>query len=143
MTTTMGERIRDLRKKHDLTQEKLADFLGMSYQSVSKWECNLTSPDLSLIGPLTKHLGVTSDELLGLTEGETDERKAYFDAAMERWHDDDLEEYARNAEAAVREFPGDPRYLAWHDKNRRERYIACDAEVRMTGVDSLSRDNTV
>ena len=35
-TTTIGERIRDLRKKRDLTQEKLADFLGVSYQAVSK-----------------------------------------------------------------------------------------------------------
>ena len=114
MTATIGERIRDLRKKRDLTQEKLADFLGVSYQAVSKWECNLTSPDLGLIGPLTKLLGVTSDELLGLTEENNDERKAYFDAVMERFRDDDLDEYARNAEAAVREFPGDMRYLTWH-----------------------------
>ena len=40
MAATIGERIRDLRKKRDLTQEKLADFLGVSYQAVSKWECN-------------------------------------------------------------------------------------------------------
>ena len=104
-TTTIGERIRDLRKKRDLTQEKLADFLGVSYQAVSKWECNLTSPDLGLIGPLTKLLGVTSDELLGLTEEECDERKAFFDEAMARFHDDELDVYAQNAEAAVREFP--------------------------------------
>ena len=113
-TTTIGERIRDLRKKRDLTQEKLADFLGVSYQAVSKWECNLTSPDLGLIGPLTKLLGVTSDELLGLTEEECDERKAFFDEAMARFRDDELDVYARNAEAAVREFPGDMRYLTWH-----------------------------
>ena len=113
-TITIGERIRDLRKKRDLTQEKLADFLGVSYQAVSKWECNLTSPDLGLIGPLTKLLGVTSDELLGLTEEECDERKAFFDEAMARFRDDELDVYARNAEAAVREFPGDMRYLTWH-----------------------------
>ena len=114
MAATIGERIRDLRKKRDLTQEKLADFLGVSYQAVSKWECNLTSPDLGLIGPLTKLLGVSADELLGLTAEGRDGRKAFFDAAMERFRNDDLEEYTRNAEAAVREFPGDMRYLAWY-----------------------------
>ena len=35
---TIGERIKKYRKKNDLTQEKLADFLCVSYQAVSKWE---------------------------------------------------------------------------------------------------------
>lgn len=34
----IGKRIKDLRKKNDLTQEKLADLLGVTYKSVSKWE---------------------------------------------------------------------------------------------------------
>ena len=53
---TIGERIKQLRKKNDLTQEKLADYLCVSYQAVSKWECGLSSPDLALIVPLAKLL---------------------------------------------------------------------------------------
>lgn len=34
----LGQRIKEYRKKNDLTQEKLADYLGVTYQSVSKWE---------------------------------------------------------------------------------------------------------
>ncbi|MBO5299217.1 MAG: helix-turn-helix transcriptional regulator, partial [Clostridia bacterium] len=45
----IGQRIRELRKKNDLTQEVLADFLGVTYKAVSKWECGLSMPDLSLI----------------------------------------------------------------------------------------------
>ena len=69
---TIGEKIKELRKKNDLTQEKLADYLCVSYQAVSKWECGLSSPDLSLIVPLAKLLHVTTDELLGMTAPETD-----------------------------------------------------------------------
>ena len=57
---TIGEKIKELRIKHDLTQEKLADYLFVSYQAVSKWECGLSNPDLTLIAPLTKLFNVTS-----------------------------------------------------------------------------------
>lgn len=46
---TIGERIKILRKKNDLTQEKLADYLCVSYQAVSKWECGAPSPDRPLL----------------------------------------------------------------------------------------------
>ena len=64
----IGQRIKDLRKKANLTQDRLADYLGVSAQAVSKWELGQTAPDLSLIAPLCRVLGVTADELLGLNE---------------------------------------------------------------------------
>lgn len=128
-STTIGERIRDLRKKRDLTQEKLADFLGVSYQAVSKWECNLTSPDLGLIGPLTKLLGVTSDELLGLTEEENDERRAYFDSEYKGfWKRNDLQANYEIAKQAVEEYPGNFKYLEW--LANMEYYMAFDDDYR-------------
>ena len=111
---TIGERIKELRKKNDLTQEKLADYLNISYQSVSKWECGVTMPDLSMIAPLTKLLHVSADELLGLTDNAVDERKAYFDAEYEEfWKKDDHDADYLIALQAVREYPGDFRYLEW------------------------------
>ena len=74
----IGEKIKELRKKNDLTQEKLADYLCVSYQAVSKWECGLSCPDLSLIGPLTKLLHVSADELLGLKNDGIDARLDSF-----------------------------------------------------------------
>ena len=69
----IGQRIKDLRKKADLTQDRLADYLGVSAQAVSKWECGISAPELSMIVPLTGIFGVTADELLGCgggTEGQ-------------------------------------------------------------------------
>lgn len=111
---TIGERIKALRKKNDLTQEKLADYLSVSYQAVSKWECGMSNPDLSLIGPLTKLLHVSADELLGLIPEKIDERKAYFDAEYHQfWKKDDHEADLEIARKAVAEYPTDYRYLEW------------------------------
>ena len=63
----IGQKIKDLRKKADLTQDRLADYLGVSAQAVSKWEVGSASPDFVLIAPLCRVLGCTSDELLGIS----------------------------------------------------------------------------
>ncbi|MBQ4193831.1 MAG: helix-turn-helix transcriptional regulator, partial [Clostridia bacterium] len=57
----IGQKIKDLRKKADLTQDRLADYLGVSAQAVSKWECGIATPDLSLIAPLCRVLGCSAD----------------------------------------------------------------------------------
>ena len=88
---------KELRKINNMTQENLADFLGISSQSVSKWECGVTLPDLSIIPALAKLFNVTSDDLLELNNPKTtNERRAYFDAAQGRWNEDDIETYAAN-----------------------------------------------
>ena len=66
MKLTIGENIRNFRKKNDLTQETLADRLGVTYQSVSRWENGITYPDLELIPAIAEVLAVTVDELLGM-----------------------------------------------------------------------------
>ena len=111
---TIGERIKSLRKKNDLTQEKLADYLCVSYQAVSKWECGLSNPDLSLIGPLTKLLHVSADELIGLKSDNGDTLKEEFEKRhRDTWRTGDLAERRKIAEEAMAEFPGDMKYLDW------------------------------
>jgi len=107
---TIGERIKQLRKKNDLTQEKLADFLCVSYQAVSKWECGLSSPDLSLVVPLAKLLHVTTDELLGMSASEADEKKLEYDTLYEKAH---RPEQVEIAQQAAREYPGELKYVQW------------------------------
>lgn len=109
----LGQRIKELRKKEDLTQERLADMLGVTYQSVSKWECGTTMPDLSMIVPLARVLHVSADELLGMKPVEEDERKAYFDSEYFQYWKKDHEEDLEIARQAVVEYPGDFKYLCW------------------------------
>jgi len=110
----IGQRIKELRKKNNLTQEKLADYLGVTYKSVSKWECGLTAPDLALIGPLTKILHVTADELLGLTSEDTDTEREKYERALQKYYDCESTQlnYAW-ARAALIDFPDDYRYMEW------------------------------
>lgn len=74
MKLTIGENIRNYRKKNDLTQEEFADRLGVSYQSVSRWENGSFYPDLELIPAIAEILGVTVDTLFGIQEIEKEKR---------------------------------------------------------------------
>ncbi len=63
----IGSKIKQLRGKAGLTQEQLAGKLGISAQSVSKWETGVTMPDVALLPLLAGELGVSIDELFDLT----------------------------------------------------------------------------
>lgn len=61
-----GERLRQYRRAKNMTQQELADLLGVSNKSVSRWESG-SYPDVSTLGPLAHALGVTVDDLLGIS----------------------------------------------------------------------------
>lgn len=63
---SMGKRIMQLRKEKGYTQEQLAEMMGVSAQAVSKWENDVSCPDISILPQLAEKLGVTTDELLGV-----------------------------------------------------------------------------
>ena len=62
--STLGSKIRSLRKQSDMTQAALADKLGVTDKAVSKWERDISYPDISLFPKLADVLGVTADDLL-------------------------------------------------------------------------------
>lgn len=64
MEQGFSERLKRYRKEKNLTQQQLADALGVSNKSVSRWESGGGYPDLPLLVPLAKALGVTADDLL-------------------------------------------------------------------------------
>ena len=63
-TYITGSAIKQLRDKKGMTQQQLADTIGVSDKAVSKWETGRGLPDISLIEPLSKALGVSVMELM-------------------------------------------------------------------------------
>lgn len=61
---TLGKRISENRKAKNIKQEELAEMLLVSPQAVSKWENDISCPDISLLPKLAEILGISVDELL-------------------------------------------------------------------------------
>jgi len=68
MKLNLNENIRTYRKRLSMTQEQLSDRLGVSFQSVSRWENGTTVPDIELIVEMARLFGCTVDALLGCGE---------------------------------------------------------------------------
>lgn len=66
----LGSKIKSLRNKRGITQEKLAEELGISFQAISKWENNVSMPDIQLLPQIAIYFGVTIDELFELSSDE-------------------------------------------------------------------------
>ncbi|MEG0319952.1 MAG: helix-turn-helix transcriptional regulator, partial [Niameybacter sp.] len=63
MNISLGEKIKALRKQKNILQETLANYLGLSFQAVSKWENALAMPDVTLIPAIASFFGVSIDDL--------------------------------------------------------------------------------
>ena len=63
---SIGSTIKKLRREHDMTQEQLAEYLGITANAVSQWECDKTAPDISQLPILANLFEVTTDFLLGV-----------------------------------------------------------------------------
>lgn len=61
---SIGTTIKKLRRERDMTQEQLAEYLGITANAVSQWECDRTTPDISQLPLLVRIFNVSADELL-------------------------------------------------------------------------------
>ena len=69
-----GERLKKIRNDSHTTQDTLAEYLGVSYQAVSKWENSIAFPDITLVPAIANFFGVTADYLLGVSLDNTNEK---------------------------------------------------------------------
>ena len=77
---TIADRIQSLRKSKAMSQEELADAVGVSRQAVSKWESEQATPDLEKVVIMSDIFEVTTDYLLkGIEPVKTDDHKTMAD----------------------------------------------------------------
>ena len=80
MNIKIGENIKRLRTGKNITQEKLANHLQITYQTISKWERDEGYPDITMLIPLANYFEVTVDELLGTDAAKNEIKiKEYID----------------------------------------------------------------
>ncbi|MBQ8369950.1 MAG: helix-turn-helix domain-containing protein [Clostridia bacterium] len=80
MDLKIAERLRKYRKERDMTQDALAQALGVSPQSISKWECGDGYPDITFLPTIANYFEITIDELMGNDEiGREQDIDAFYD----------------------------------------------------------------
>ena len=60
----LSQKLKELRQSKNVSQEKLAQYLNVSFQAVSKWENGVSMPDITLLPDIARFFSITTDELL-------------------------------------------------------------------------------
>ena len=85
----LGEKIKTLRKQKNISQEVFANYLGVSFQAVSKWENGNTMPDVTMVPAIASFFGVSTDELFDFNLYEIEENvDAIVDEYSRYWYTD-------------------------------------------------------
>ena len=103
----IGKKIKELRKQRGITQEQLAESVGVSFQAVSKWENNIALPDITLAPILANYFGVSMDELFDFSlskieaevESIAEEARSYIESDPEQGRkiiENSLKKYPEN-----------------------------------------------
>jgi len=146
MEIKLGAKIKALRKQKGVSQEVLAQVLGVSFQAVSKWETATTLPDVALIPAIASFFQVSTDELFDVNVMEQEKHVAQLcaEAAKYRWDD------PARSEAMLREglkqYPGNDVILnnllyTLQSPDRREEIVTiCKALLESTRDDEVKYD---
>ena len=104
----IAENLKTMRKNKGWTQEEVAEAIGVSAQSVSKWERGDTYPDITLLPSLANLYKVSTDAILGMNKINEDEAKAnIFKTGHNHLRSGDLKAAAEVFTAALKTFPSD------------------------------------
>ena len=101
----IGNKIKELRKQRGITQEKLANSIGVSFQAVSKWENNITLPDITLMPLLASYFGVSMDELFDFHLEEIQKDALCIARKSVKYRETDPKEGIRIIEEGLKKYP--------------------------------------
>jgi transcriptional regulator with XRE-family HTH domain len=106
MNVKIGVKIRALRRKADVTQEKFAEYLGVTPQAVSRWESEAGYPDIEILPAIANFFNVTIDELMCFDVAKNQDRiDEIYEQVNKKWNKGLIPEVLEILRNAVQEFP--------------------------------------
>lgn len=109
MNIYLGENIKSLRKTKGLTQEEFANSIGVSFQTVSKWERGDSYPDITMLPIISEYFETTVDALLGIDKSKREQKANEYIIMYSELRLRERKFVLEEFEKAVREFPNDYR----------------------------------
>ena len=104
----IGNKIRKLRKQRGITQEQLAESIGISFQAVSKWENNIALPDITLAPVLASYFGVSMDELFDFNLKEIEYAVERITEEAYKYRESDSHESRQILEEGLKKYSENP-----------------------------------
>ena len=101
----IGNKIRELRKQRGITQEQLAESIGISFQAVSKWENNIALPHITLVPVLASYFGVSMDELFDFNLKEIEHAVRIITEKAYQYRENNPAESRRILEEGLKKYP--------------------------------------
>ena len=146
MEMNLGGKIRQLRKQKNISQEVLAQVMGVSFQAVSKWETGAAMPDVAMIPAIARFFGVSTDELFdfNLIEQEKKVQELCWAAAEHRFSDPKKSE--QMLRDALRQYPGNEvilnnlLYVMQTPDRHEEMVTVCKSILEVTRDDEVKYD---
>ena len=104
MKLSLPVNISKLRKEHSMTQEQLAEALGVTFASVSKWERGVATPELNLIAEMADLFEVSIDALIGY-EFRNNDKQNVIDRLKQYFHDRSNDDVYTDIEKSLKRYP--------------------------------------
>lgn len=101
----IGKKIKELRKQRGITQEQLAESVGVSFQAVSKWENNIALPDITLAPILANYFGVSMDELFDFSLSKIEAEVESIAEEARNYIESDPEQGRKIIENSLKKYP--------------------------------------
>lgn len=102
----LGEKIKQLRKQKNISQEVFANYLGVSFQAVSKWENGNTLPDITMVPAIASFFGVSTDELFDFNLYEIEKNVEAIVDEHSKYRDTDKEKAEQIIRDGLKKYPG-------------------------------------
>lgn len=142
----LGEKIKSLRKQKNISQEVFANYLGVSFQAVSKWENGNTMPDVTMIPAIASFFGISTDELFDFNLFETEKQVEAICAESWKYRNSDVAKSEEILRKGLQRYPGNDIILnnllyTLDYQTRAEEVISiCKSLITSTKDDSVKYD---